>query len=64
VLARTRAALAQSSLSDPLRLRAPRVFTASPGGLDPGRTAFATTGGAVAICPYTTIVGYGPLLLS
>ena len=29
-----------------------------------GRAALATTGGAVAICSYTTIVGYGSLLLS
>ena len=29
-----------------------------------GRAAIATTGGAVAICSYTTIVGYGSLLLS
>src|SRR5262249_53906599 len=29
-----------------------------------GRTALATTGGAVAVCSYTTIVGYGSLLLS
>jgi predicted RND superfamily exporter protein len=29
-----------------------------------GRAALATTGGAVALCSYTTIVGYGSLLLS
>ena len=29
-----------------------------------GRAALATTGGAVAVCSYTTIVGYGSLLLS
>ena len=29
-----------------------------------GRAALATTGSAVAICSYTTIVGYGSLLLS
>jgi hypothetical protein len=29
-----------------------------------GRAAIATTGGAVAVCSYTTIVGYGSLLLS
>jgi predicted RND superfamily exporter protein len=29
-----------------------------------GRAALATTGGAVAICSYTTMVGYGSLLLS
>jgi uncharacterized protein len=29
-----------------------------------GRAALQTTGGAVAICSYTTIVGYGSLLLS
>ncbi|MBC7975640.1 MAG: MMPL family transporter, partial [Myxococcales bacterium] len=28
------------------------------------RTALATTGGAVAMCSYTTVVGYGSLLLS
>ena len=29
-----------------------------------GRAALATTGGAVFLCSYTTIVGYGSLLLS
>ncbi|HEX7837480.1 MAG TPA: MMPL family transporter [Kofleriaceae bacterium] len=29
-----------------------------------GRAALATTGGAVAVCSYTTIVGYGSLLMS
>jgi uncharacterized protein len=29
-----------------------------------GRAALATTGGAVALCSYTTIVGYGSLVLS
>jgi hypothetical protein len=29
-----------------------------------GRAALATTGGAVAVCSYTTIVGYGSLLIS
>ena len=29
-----------------------------------GRAALATTGGAVALCSYTTIVGYGSLLVS
>jgi hypothetical protein len=29
-----------------------------------GRAALATTGGAVAVCSYTTTVGYGSLLLS
>ena len=29
-----------------------------------GRAALATTGSAVAVCSYTTIVGYGSLLLS
>ena len=29
-----------------------------------GRAAIATTGSAVALCSYTTIVGYGSLMLS
>ena len=33
-------------------------------GAGRGRAAIATTGGAVAVCSYTTIVGYGSLLLS
>gem|GEM_PF-4626469 len=31
---------------------------------DAGRRALSTTGGAVVLCSYTTIIGYGSLLFS
>jgi predicted RND superfamily exporter protein len=33
-------------------------------GYDRGREVLASTGGAVALCSYTTAIGYGSLLLS
>jgi len=40
------------------------VVRARQEGADSGRRALATTGAAVFLCSYTTIVGYGSLLLS